>query len=99
MLASKWSDFADGRVLSGKEAYDLGFVDELGGWETAVERAEKLAHIGKATLVQYEQIFDLSSIFRLLGKSDAKGVKVDLGFDFPKLQAGNLYFLSPTYLH
>jgi len=99
MLASKWSDYADGRVLSGKEAYDLGFVDELGGWETAVERAEKLAHIGKATLVQYEQIFDLSSIFRLLGKSDAKGVKVDLGFDLPKLQAGNLYFLSPTYLH
>ena len=98
-LASKWADFADGRVLSGKEAYDLGFVDELGGWETAVERAETLAHTGKATLVQYEQIFDFSSLFRLLGKSDAKGVKVDLGLDLPKLPAGHLYFLSPTYLH
>ena len=39
-LSSKWSDYVDGRVLSGKEAYNLGFVDELGGWETAVSRAE-----------------------------------------------------------
>ena len=97
-LSSKWSDYADGRVLSGTEAYNLGFVDELGGWETAVTRAEKLARTGKATLVQYEQVFDFSSLFRLFSKSDAKGVKVDLGLDFPKLQAGHLYFLSPTYL-
>jgi hypothetical protein len=24
---------------------------------------------------------------------------VDLGMDVPKLQAGHLYFLSPTFLH
>jgi protease-4 len=98
-LTPKWTDYADGRVLSGKEAYKLGFVDELGGWETAVNRAEKLAHISKATLVQYQQIFDISSLFHLFGKSDAKGVKIDLGFDLPRLQAGHLYFLSPAYLH
>jgi protease-4 len=98
-LASKWSDYADGLVLSGKEAFSLGFVDELGSWEAAVARAKKLARIEEATLVQYEQIFDFSSLFRLLGRSDAKGMKVDLGLDFPKLQAGRLYFLSPTYLH
>ena len=33
------------------------------------------------------------------GKSDAKAIKVDLGMDGPKLQAGKLYFLSPTFLH
>jgi protease IV len=98
-LSGKWADFADGRVLSGKEAYNLGFVDELGGWETAVRRAEKLAHIEKATLVQYQQIFDFSSLFRLFGKSETKGVKVDLGFDLPKLKAGCLYFLSPGYMN
>src|SRR5216117_3175878 len=27
-LAERWEDYADGRVLSGKQAYDLGFVDE-----------------------------------------------------------------------
>jgi hypothetical protein len=26
-------------------------------------------------------------------------VKVDLGMDMPKLQAGQLYFLSPTFMH
>jgi len=98
-LTPKWTDYADGRVLSGNEAYKLGFVDELGGWDTAVSRAEKLAHIPNARLVQYQQIFDLSSIFRLFGKSDAKGVKIDLGFDLPRLQAGHLYFLSGAYLH
>jgi len=98
-LSSKWSDFADGRVLSGKEAFELGFVDELGGWETAVKRAEKLANIDNASLVQYQQSFDLSNLFRLLGKSDSKGVKVDLGIEMPKLRAGNLYFIAPTYLH
>jgi len=98
-LAPNWSDYADGRVLSGKEAFQLGFVDELGGWETAVKRAQKLAKIDSASLVQYQQIFDISSLFRLFGKSDTKGVKVDFGIDLPKLQAGNLYFISPTYLH
>jgi protease IV len=98
-LAPNWSDYADGRVLSGKEAFQLGFVDELGGWETAVKRAQKLAKIDNASLVQYQQIFDISSLFRLFGKSDTKGVKVDLGIDLPKLQTGNLYFISPTYLH
>jgi protease IV len=98
-LSSKWSDFADGRVLSGKEAYNLGFVDELGGWETAVKRAQKLAHIDNATLVQYQQVFDFSSFFRLFGKSETKGVKVDLGLDLPKLKPGCLYFLSSGYLY
>jgi hypothetical protein len=50
-------------------------------------------------LVQYQEIFDLSNIFRLLGQSEGgKSVKLDLGVDIPKLHAGYLYFLSPTYL-
>jgi len=34
---------ADGRVLSGRLAYDDGLVDELGGYEDALERAARLA--------------------------------------------------------
>ena len=40
-LADNWTDFADGRVLSGKEALELGFVDEMGDFDDAVDRAEK----------------------------------------------------------
>jgi protease IV len=99
-LKDEWADYADGRILSGKKAYDLGFVDELGDFETAVDRAKKLAHLsGEASLIRYQQVYDLSDLFRVFGKSDTRGLKVDLGVEIPKLRAGYLYFLSPTYLH
>lgn len=98
-LSDSWQDYADGRVLSGTEAYRLGFVDQLGTFDTAVDRTKDLAGIDNANLVEYQQRFDLSDLFRMFGKSDAKAVKIELGMDLPKLQAGRLYFLSPTFLH
>ena len=98
-LNQNWEEYADGRILSGSEAFKLGFVDELGGFEDAVARTRKLAGISNANLIEYQQRFDLSDLFRLFGKSDARAVKVDLGIETPRLQAGQLYFLSPTYLH
>jgi hypothetical protein len=49
--------------------------------------------------VRYEEPFRLSRIFGFLGKSANATLKVDLGLDLPKLQAGRLYFLSSTVLH
>ena len=86
-------------MLAGKDAYDLGFVDELGNFETAVNRAQTLAGIEDANLVRYHQLFDLSNLFRLFGKSETGGIKVDLGLDMPQLKAGRLYFLAPTFVH
>src|SRR5262249_14597496 len=80
-LDKNWEKLADGRVLSGKEAYDNGFVDELGNWRTAVRRAQKLAGIDKADLVTYQVPFSLGNLLGLFGKSDAKAVKVDVGLD------------------
>ncbi|HVM32977.1 MAG TPA: signal peptide peptidase SppA [bacterium] len=37
--------YADGRVLTGKKAYELGFVDQLGNYEDAVDTTAKLAGI------------------------------------------------------
>ena len=95
-LDRDWEDAADGRVFSGKQALELGFVDELGGFETAVKRAESLTHIRDASLVEYHQMFDISSLFRLFGKTEAPAIKVDLGVDAPRLQAGQMYFIAPT---
>lgn len=94
-LREDWAEFADGRVLSGKDAYEVGFVDELGNFRDAVRRAKKLAGLSSATLVKYQQHYDFGDLFRLFGKSETKTVKVDLGFQPPKLKAGQLYFLSP----
>ena len=101
-LTAEWANYADGRVLSGKEAYDLGFVDELGNFEDAVKRAKKLTGLsGDVNLIQYQPRYDLTDLLRMFGKSEGKPatVKVDLGIDPPKLQVGQLYFLTPTFVH
>jgi len=98
-LSPDWPDYADGRILSGTEAFRLGFVDQLGTFDDAVKRAKIIARLRDANLVEYQQRFDLSDLFRMFGQTDSKVVKVDLGMDVPKLQAGQLYFLSPTFLH
>jgi len=98
-LTEDWADYADGRILSGTEAFKLGFVDELGTFEDAVKRTKTIAGIRNANLIEYQQRYDISDLFRLFGKTEGKVVKVDLGMEMPKLQAGQLYFLSPTFLH
>ena len=60
-LADNWPDFADGRVLSGQQALKLGFVDQLGDFDDAVNRAKKIANISNANLVEYHERYDLSN--------------------------------------
>lgn len=96
-LSDKWTSFADGRILSGREAYDLGLVDELGNFETAVKRALKFAGLAEANLVTYQEPFSLGDMLGILGKSDAKAVKVDVGLDLPKLQSG-MYYVAPSLM-
>jgi protease-4 len=94
-LASDWTKYADGRVVSGTKALQLGLVDELGDFDAAVDRAEKIANSGrKANLIEYRERYDLSNFLSMLGQSSkSHDIKLDLGMDIPKLQAGALYFL------
>jgi protease-4 len=95
-LVSDWASLADGRVLTGKQAFEKGFVDEIGNFETAVESTKKLAGIsGKARLIRYEEPFDISNLFSLFGKTDASkmSMKIDVGLQMPKVEAGRAYFL------
>jgi len=96
-LAEDWVELADGRVFSGRTAYEHGFVDELGGFDTAVKRARDLVGISEARVVRYRIPFDLGNIFRLLGKAPDRSIKVDLGLNASGIKPGYLYFLSPTF--
>jgi protease-4 len=96
-LANSWEDLADGRVLTGTAAFENGFVDELGNFDQAFQRARKLSGISEATLVEYKQHYDFSDFFRLFGSSEARTIKVDVGVEVPRLRAGQLYFLSSTF--
>lgn len=89
-LSGNWQDYADGRLLSGKEAWRLGFVDELGDFATAFQRARKLAGLKEARLVQYLRPASFGSMFRLFGKTEAGRVTLDLGVPFPKVRAGTV---------
>lgn len=97
-LVSEWQTYADGRIFSGKQALEYGFVDELGTFDTSVARALKLAGIPKANLIRYQRPFDLANLFRLFGRSEARTLKIDFGVDLPRIEAGRLYFLVPTVL-
>ena len=97
-LKSDWAKLADGRILSGKEAFANGFVDETGNWRDAIRRTEKLAGIQDADLITYQMPFSLGNLFNLFGQTPAKSIKLDIGFDLPKLRSG-LYYLAPSFAH
>lgn len=100
-LAENWEDFADGRIMSGNTALELGLVDELGNFDTAVDRALQLAGLETANLVTYHAPPTFGDFFRLFGKTDVKTVRVEMGgLDLaPRLPQGRLYFISPLHLH
>lgn len=98
-LVDDWSEYADGRVFSGTEAYKLGFVDEVGNLDQAIERAMEIAGVNEANVVRYQHIPNISSLFRLFGETEAHSIQIDLGVELPKLEPGRMYFLSPTLLH
>jgi protease-4 len=99
-LAENWVQYADGRILSGKEALNKGFIDELGNFDAAVARTLKLAKISDANLIEYQPVFGLGDLLGMFGQSESRAttLKIDVGFDAPKLQLGRLYFLCPLAL-
>jgi protease-4 len=94
-LASNWADYADGRILSGKDAYELGFVDELGNFNTAVDRASLIAGLDNPQVIEMHPVFDLSNLLHLFGETKARSFKVDLGIERPRLKSGFMYFIWP----
>lgn len=98
-LAKNWSEFADGRILSGQEAFEIGLVDQVGNFDDAVETALSIAGIENANLIEYRQRLDFGDFFQLFGESEARAVKLDIGVRLPpQLQAGRCYFIWPNYL-
>lgn len=94
-LSADWTDYADGRILSGKQAFEYGFIDEMGNFDTAFERTLKLAGIRDANLVEYKRPVSFSSLFRFLGQAQDREttVQLDLGLNIPQLKMGRMYFL------
>lgn len=53
---------ADGRIFSGQQAEELGLVDELGGFDDAIDAARSLAGVNEALVVEYRAPFSLLDV-------------------------------------
>ena len=51
-----------GEFFLGKEALELGLIDELGNLQTAIEEAKSLANLKEAKIIQYEEKKDLFNL-------------------------------------
>lgn len=88
---------ADGRILSGKQALEAGFVDGVGYFEDAIDQAEDLAKIKTARVIRYAEPFSIRNLLRLWGKNDRAKIQIQLTPNQFKVQSGKLYFL-PSYM-
>ncbi len=90
---------ADGRILSGTDAFAEGLLDQVGYIEEAFEKARELGSAPDATVVRYERTYDINRIFRLFGESSARGarIEVDLLKEQVRLEPGRVYLLPPFF--
>ncbi|MEO6052459.1 MAG: signal peptide peptidase SppA [Chthoniobacterales bacterium] len=89
---------ADGRVLTGMDAYKEKLVDQLGYVEDAYAKAKELGKAPNAEVVQYTARYGFAHFLRILGKSQTPKLEVDIlkGMT-PRLEAGRVYLLPAFY--
>lgn len=99
-LAENWEEYADGRIILGKDAFQIGLVDELGGMEEAFATAKRLAKIDKAQQIRYDTLMGWRDLLKFFSKAESQGIKVNidaLGIENrPEMEPGKMYFLPIT---
>ena len=94
------SGIADGRVLSGKDAYDAKLVDQLGYIEDSYEKARTLGKAPGAEIVRYERRRSLGHLLRFFEDSEKSDIHLDLNLQPSgsiRLESGRLYLLPSFY--
>ncbi len=92
--AVRHAEFADGRVVSGARALELGLIDELGGMEEALAKARELGNVEKPCVVRYgvrSRFWDTLIEMRATDNPLMKAAAI-------QLQPGRLYYLAPGVL-
>jgi protease-4 len=90
--------FADGRIITGKDAKEAGLVDQLGYVEDAYDKARALAGAPDAGVIRYQSGINFQRLLRLLGAGAGTKVQVQLdGAPRFRLQPGQAYLLPEFY--
>jgi protease IV len=91
------NSIADGRILSGRDAYDNKLVDGLGQLDDAFAKAKQLGNAPGAKIVKYGPPFSLSRFLRAFGQAESK-IELQLPKQLvPQLESGRAYFLPSSY--
>ncbi len=88
---------ADGRVLSGADAYQEKLVDGLGYIEDAYAKAKELSGAKDAAVVNYKAQLSFSKLFRLLSESAIPRIQIGFTQSLRPLEPGRIY-LIPSIL-
>jgi protease-4 len=87
--------FADGRILSGKQALDAKLINQTGSFQDAVKKAMSLAKVSEAKVSDYVAPFTFRNLLGILAESNQKPtIKLEMTPDQIPLQQGKLYYLS-----
>jgi protease-4 len=90
--------FADGRIITGKDAKEAGLVDQLGYVEDAYDKARALADAPDAGVIRYQSGINFQRLLRLIGAGAQSKVQVQLdGAPRFRLQPGQAYLLPEFY--
>jgi len=91
---------ADGRVLSGKDAYAAKLVDQLGYIEDACDKARQIGKAPGAEIVRYEKRKGFEQFLKFFESSEKNDIHLDLNVGLgagEKLDSGRLYLLPSFY--
>jgi len=93
--------FADGRVMTGEQAVELGLVDELGGFQDAVDLAKELAEIrGEPRLVyppdERARFLEdlLGGVATKVAQAVAETMRAELHRQSTTMEGPGVYFLA-----
>ena len=90
--------FADGRIITGKDAKEAGLVDQIGYVEDAYDKARALADEPDAGVIRYQSGINFQRLLRLIGAGAQSKVQVQLdGAPRFRLQPGQAYLLPEFY--
>lgn len=107
LTRERLEQFADGRVLEGTTAAELGLIDGVAYTDEVIERVKELAHIDDARIISYEYPYGYRGNIYARGSTprpkfrglaaELNLIKVDLGLDglLPTTDARFLYMWLP----
>ena len=92
MSTGQVARLADGRIFSGRQALDVGLVDELGNLQDAIAYAAELAGLGTDPTLVYPRPEDKEFLERLLENSFGR-----FGTELVRKQSPGLEYLWPGF--